>query len=162
VVIGEQSSLQEHVRIGELVLPLTAVRGDDSHLSYADPDIPAVADSGVARAVRIAAETNDEIRTVHTGTCWSCGAGAGIFDPLLVEHAWYLKKAGVLGNAVEAATAYLLGAAIGLRVASLWLTADSLFEPITWRRPCPRLNWEDGWKPMVEVALEALASLEEA
>ena len=64
------------------------------------------------------------------------------------------------GNALEAVTAYLLGDIIGLRVASLWLVADSLYEPITWRVPSPRLGWQEGWESLVTAGLEMLVAAE--
>jgi uridine phosphorylase len=162
VVIGELSSLQPHVRVGDLVVSLSAIRADDSHMSYADPDLPAAADPVVSQALHAAAMASAGSRAVHSGVCWSCGAGAGIYDPALGVEASRLNRLGVLGSAVEAATAYLLGASIGLRVGSLWLAADSIFEPITWRRPSPRLGWDDGWSVLAQAALDALAALRAA
>jgi uridine phosphorylase len=157
VVIGEMSSLQERAQIGNLVVATSAIRADDSHMSYATPDVPAAADLGVSRALVAAAWATG--RPTLSGVCWSCGAGAGIYDTHLVEQALTLNRLGVLGNSLEAATAYLLGKIIGLRVGSLWLVADSVFEPITWQRPSPRLGWDEGWDALVRAGLDALASL---
>jgi purine-nucleoside phosphorylase len=157
VVIGELSSLQEDVAVGSLVTALSAIRADDSHMSYAPPEVPAVADFDVIRALEAAATAAG--RPNRTGVVWSCGAGAGIYDAHLVEQALAYNRLGVLGNAVEAATAYLLGRIVGLRVGSLWLAADGIFEPITWKSPSPRLGWEVGWKALARVGLDALASL---
>lgn len=156
-VIGELSSLQERVKVGELVVATSAVRADDSHLSYASLDVPAVAHAAMSRALETAARATG--RATHTGTCWSCGLGAGIYDACVGKHALALARAGVLGNAVEAATAYLLGAILGSRVGSLWLVADSLYEPIRWRRASPRLDWDEGWRELSRAALDALAAL---
>jgi uridine phosphorylase len=157
VVLGELSSLQTHVQIGDLVVATSAVRDDDSHRTYAAPEVPAAADLQASRALEVAARATG--RRTHTGVCWSCGAGAGIFDPLLAERAFALSQVGMLGNALEAATAFLLGRSLQLRVGSLWLAADSVYQPITWEQPSPRLGWEDGWHDLVRAGLDALAKL---
>ncbi|HZQ07804.1 MAG TPA: hypothetical protein VFD70_14565 [Anaerolineae bacterium] len=157
VVVGELSALQENVKLGDLVVATSAIREDDSHLSYAHPDLPAVSDARISRAITTAARATGH--PTHVGVCWSCGAGAGIYDPSLTHRAWELHQLGVLGNAVEAATAYLLGSMVGFRVGSLWLAADSVFEPITWQHPSPRLDWEQGWSWLVQAGLDALALL---
>lgn len=154
VVLGELSALQSWLKVGNLVIASSAIRDDDSHLSYADADVPAMADAELSWQLEASARASG--RATYLGVCWSCGAGAGIFDPALCERAFDLQQTGILGNALEAATAYLLGNIIGLRVASLWLVADSLYEPITWRSPSPRLGWQDGWDSLVKAGLETL------
>lgn len=157
VVIGEASSLQPAARIGDLVVPMSAIRADDSHRSYAAPDVPAVADWAVKRALRAAAEASG--RRTHSGVCWSCGAGAGLYDPALAGEAWRLHQLGVVAQTLEAATAYLMAGVLGLQMGSAWLVADSVFEPLTWLRPTPRLSWEAGWAVLVRLGLEALRAL---
>lgn len=157
VVIGECSSLQEHIRIGDLAPAASAIRDDDSHRAYAPPDVFAAADTFIHQALVQAARATG--RAVHPGVCWSCGAGAGIYDPHLAGRALALSQLGVLANTVEAATAYLLGPLAGMRVGSLWLVADGVFEPLTWTCPSPRLGWDQGWKELVWAGLEALVAL---
>lgn len=158
VIVGEMSSLQEHVKIGDLVVATSAIRADDSHLSYADPDVPAVADQRVVRVLREEARSTG--RRTHSGVCWSCGAGPGIYDPYLNSISLEYCQMGILGNSLEAATAYLLGKSIGYRVGSLWLVADSIFEPISWKNPSPRLEWNQGWDSLIQAGLNTLSALE--
>jgi uridine phosphorylase len=155
-VVGELSSLQEHVKVGNFVVATSSIRADDISMSYATADVPAIADAGVNRALQMAAHATG--RPTHTGVCWSCGAGAGIYDPYLLDQALAYNRLGVLGNAVEASSAYLLGGIIGLHVGSLWLVADSVFEPLRWQRPSPRLNWAEGWEDLVRAGLNALVT----
>jgi uridine phosphorylase len=159
VIIGELSSLQKNVKIGDLVAASSAVRADECLRSYADPDIPATANAEVSWALEKAAKARGY--TIHSGVCWSCGAGAGIYDPFLAEEALKLADLGVLGSALEASTAYLLGSILGLRVGSLWLATDSVYEPITWKSPSPRLGWAGAWEKLARTALDALASFGE-
>jgi hypothetical protein len=37
--------------------------------------------------------------------------------------------------------------------------ADSVFEPITWERPSPRLGWEQGWNRLIRSRLTGFLEL---
>jgi purine-nucleoside phosphorylase len=157
ILAGEMTSLQEEVRIGDLVVSGSSVRGDDSHLSYALPDLAATAHPFITQ--QLVASGRKSGRKTHVGATWSCGIGAGIFDPCLGDQAWAYHRLGVLGNALDAATAYLRAPILGINLSSIWLVADSLFEPIRWSSPFTRLGWADGWKDMVGASLDALYTL---
>jgi purine-nucleoside phosphorylase len=156
VLIGEGSSIQSDVKVGDLVVALVTIPEDDIHRAYSEGDTPAMADHALCAALRVEASRSG--RVTHCGVCWSCGAGAGIFDPALSERVYELHALGVIANALEASTAYTLGKIIGLRVASLWLVADSIFEPVQWKCPSPRLSWEGGWDDLVRAGLDTLVS----
>jgi uridine phosphorylase len=159
ILIGESSGLHHSVRTGDLLIPLSLIKGDDSHRSYAEPDIPALSDGILSRKLFKTAATSG--RKVHIGTCWSCGAGAGIYDPYLAGKAWELHSQGVLGNTLEAATAYLIADLMDFHMSSLWLVADSIYEPIGWSSPFKRMGWEDGWDALVKAALDTLVETKE-
>jgi uridine phosphorylase len=158
VLIGECTSITKNILPGDMIVPFNSIRDDDSHLSYASPEIPALACIDLTR--RLIALAKDSGRKVYTGTTWSCGAGAGIFDPMLSDRLVHFTRLGVLANTTEAATAYLLASMMGFQISSLWLVADSLYQPITWKCPLQRLDWQDGWDTLVVTALNTLADLE--
>ena len=158
VLIGECTSINENILPGDMIVPFNTIRDDDSHLSYASSEIPAEANIELTR--RLIAWAKDSGRKVYAGTTWSCGAGAGIFDPNVADRLVHFARLGVLANATEAATAYLLVSMMGFQISSLWLVADSLFQPITWKCPLQRLDWQDGWDTLVVTALNTLAELE--
>jgi purine-nucleoside phosphorylase len=154
VLIGEGSSIQPDVKVGDLVVALVTIPEDDIHKAYSEGDTLAMADHALCAALRV--EASQSRRVTHCGVCWSCGAGAGVFDPALSERAFELHELGVMANTLEASTAYTLGKIIGFRVASLWLMADSIFEPIQWSCLSPQLSWEDGWEDLVRAGLDTL------
>jgi len=156
ILIGEGSSIQPDVKVGDLVVALVTIPEDDIHRAYSECGAPAMADHALCSALRVEASQSE--RMTHCGVCWSCGAGAGVFDLALSERAFELHELGVMADALEASTAYTLGKMIGFRVASLWLVADSIFEPIPWTCPSPRLSWEGGWEDLVQTGLNALVS----
>jgi purine-nucleoside phosphorylase len=158
VLIGECTSINENVLPGDLVLPFNSIRDDDSHLSYASPEIPSLAEPELSKL--LISHAKDSGRKVHAGTTWSCGTGAGIFDPTVADRLVHFCHLGVLANATEAATAYLLGSLMNFQISSLWLVADSLFQPITWKCPLQRLDWQAGWDTLVLTALNSLAELD--
>lgn len=159
VVAGECTALQPEIKLGDFVLPLTSIRNDDIHLSYYPPHVPAEADEALSRSLADAAESYGE--EIHVGVGWSCSAGAGIFDRELDDLAYDYYQSGVLGNTVEASPAYLLGKLMGIRVSSIWLVADSIFEPVEWHRPTPRMEWSQGWDECVQIAFKALITVED-
>lgn len=157
IIIGECSSLQEDVAMGDMVVATSAIRDDDSHHSYAASDLPAGGDIEICAALEnISCKQG---YSTHSGLCWSCGAGLGIYDPNLAQKALVLNRMGVLANALEAASAYLLGPIYNLRVGSVWVVADSIYMPIEWGCPCPRLEWGEGWQQLVGVGLEIIIGL---
>jgi purine-nucleoside phosphorylase len=157
VVVGELSSLQKDVKIGDLVLATGSIKDDDIYKSYPEWEEAAEPDAKLSELLYdVASQTR---RTTHRGVCWSCGAGASIYDPALADIAFEHYKNGIIGNALEAATAYTLGKIIGVKIASLWLVADSIFEPIRWKRSSPRLTWENGWRDLIHVGLQSLVDL---
>ncbi len=160
IVVGEGTSLQNEVKIGDYMIPVTSIRNDDIHLSYYPPDIPAVADPFLSHSLSVAA-TVANVR-IHMGVSWSCSVGAGIYDQELLGMAYKYHQMGVLGNAVEASCAYLLGHLMGIRVSSIWLVADSIFEPLIWDRPTPRCQWDQGWDKLIQIGLDTLISVTDA
>jgi uridine phosphorylase len=158
IAIGEMSSLQEHLRVGHLALPTAAIRGDDMHRYVAPPEEPAIANLRVSAALLAEARANG-VR-VQPGLVWGCGAGAGIYDPLLEDTALAYCRQGVLGNCMEVATTYLVSRQLGLACSSLWLVADSIYEPLTWTRPVMRQPWSPGWKTLVHTALNTCVRLD--
>jgi purine-nucleoside phosphorylase len=158
LVIGEATGIQEEIQVGDILLPLSVIRDDDIHLSYANPNLPAAGDAELSREVLRQASRLNISGQVHSGIAWSCGNGAGVYDPALVEKLTCYHSAGVLGNCLGAAAAYLLGKLLGHRVASCWLVADTLYAPITWSSMFPRMDWGSGWSQMVELALATLTA----
>lgn len=159
ILVGECTSLQPNVKIGDYVIPLTSIRNDDIHLSYFPSEVPATADELISRTLIDVALSQGA--KIHVGAGWSCSAGAGIFDPELLELTYSYYQSGVLGNMVEASPAYLLGKLMGIRVSSFWLVADSMYEPLEWTRPNPRMGWFQGWDDLVRIALDTLTALED-
>jgi uridine phosphorylase len=158
LALGEMSSLQESLRVGQFGLPTAAIRGDDMHCYLAPPDEPAVADLRVSAALLSEAQASGV--PVQHGLAWGCGAGAGIYDPLLEETTLAHSRQGVLGNCLEAATLYLVSRQLGIACSSLWLVADGIFEPLTWTRPVMRLPFAPGWETLVLTALNTCVRLE--
>ncbi len=159
VVVGEASGIQQETRVGDFLLPLSVIRDDDIHRAYSPPDLPATADAELAREILQQAERRKLDDRFHTGIGWSCGNGAGVYEPALQERLERYQAARVLGNCLGAAAAYLLGSMLGHQVASCWLVADSLYEPISWKGLFPRMSWETGWSTLIEMALAALTAV---
>lgn len=158
LLIGECTSLQKSVDIGDCVVPVSSIRKDDIHLSYYPAEVPAMADPTLSQSLTEAARVEDA--HVHVGVSLSCSAGAGVFDPALLNMVYRHHQMGVLANTVEASCAYLLGELMGNRVSSIWLVADSLFKPLPAIQQSPRLGWKQGWERVVRIALDTLVSME--
>ena len=103
VRVGSCGSLLPAVKIGQLVIPDSAVRGDGTTFAYAPASLPAVADFDLFHQLRLAAIAAGT--PFHTGTIVSVD---GLYAPNLYERKEKLGNLGVLAQEMEGLTVLLV------------------------------------------------------
>jgi uridine phosphorylase len=128
VRVGTCGSMQKAVRAGDIVLSSGAVRDDGTSHAYLAPEIPAVPDFGLTRAVLEEAE-RERVR-LHVGVTHSKDAYyAEEADGFPLAARWrerwtQLRAAGVLATEMEAATLFAVAASRSWAAAALLVAVD--------------------------------------
>lgn len=113
--VGTAGSLQEDVRLGDLVIASAAVRDEAASDAYTDPRFPAVADGAMVEALADAAAGRGLSERVHVGIVHSKDSffgrefGQGPDGERNKAYMARLAAAGVLASEMEAAHLFVLG-----------------------------------------------------
>ena len=110
--VGTTGALQEHLKMGDLVIPVAAVRADGTSRNYVPVEFPAVADFTVASLLLQAAEKVN--RRVHFGSVLSSDAFYGNLENL---KKW--SKFGVLSVEMETSVIFTIATLKKLKAGSI-------------------------------------------
>lgn len=135
VFTGLIGALQSDIRVGDIIVPTAALRGEGASKYFVEEAYPAVADFQMLRAL---AETLDEVKTgtdigVHFGPIYTTDAFAAETLEFLEE--W--KGKNLLGIEMETSVVYTIATLYGIKAAALHIVSDnpvtkkSFFDPLT-------------------------------
>lgn len=156
--LAEMTSYLDHVEIGDLVLPSSAIRGDLVTDFHAASDVPACADAGMLRRLEQVLGSSDW--PIHVGRVYSgMPGGVGVHNDLLKEKIWGHLQEGIYGNAIEASVTYLEADLLGIKAVEAWAISDDLIHGITEHAPDGESRWQQAWSIMAEAALEVLCGV---
>jgi uridine phosphorylase len=110
--VGTTGALQEHLRMGDIVIVAAAVRADGTSRSYVPIEFPAVADFDVVAALIKAAGKSPQ--RIHFGLVLSTDAFYGSLESL---KAW--SKFGVLSVEMESSVIFAIAALRKLKAGSI-------------------------------------------
>lgn len=119
VRVGSCGSMRPEVKIGQLVIPDSIVRGDGTTFAYAPASLPAVADFDLFAALRRAAVVDGT--PFHTGTTLS---EDGLYAPNLAARKEKLGALGVLAQEMEGSTVLLVSRLRGIRAGCVFLVIN--------------------------------------
>ncbi len=119
VRVGSCGSLLPAVKIGQLVIPDSIVRGDGTTFAYAPASLPAVADFDLFQELRRAAV--EAGTPFHTGTTVSVD---GLYAPNLFERKEKLGQMGVLAQEMEGSTVLLVSRLRGAKAGCVFLVVN--------------------------------------
>ena len=158
--VGGSGAMQEHVKVGDLVIAVGAVRDEGTSQSYVPPQFPAVADYRLVAAMQKAAEANGFPH--HLGVTRSCDSEyVGVGRParggyILPRHEqqfdlWH--RAGVLNVDRETSILLTLTTLFGLRGGAVNAVGDNFVtgEPFAAGA---------GFEAAIRTALDGIAILE--
>ncbi len=135
IYVGEIGALKPHIRVGDIIVPTAALRGEGASRYFVDESYPAVADFGLLSAV---ASTLDEVYAgkdidIHYGAIYTTDSFAAETDEFLEE--WGSRN--LIGIEMETSAIYTVAGLVGIRAAAFHVVSDnpvaerSFFHPFT-------------------------------
>ena len=117
--LGKCGTLKDKNSLGDLILPIAAIRGDGTSSDYFPPEVPALPAFSLQRAV--STTIRDMGLDYWTGTVYTSNRRVWEHDE---EFKNYLKKIRCLAVDMETATIFTVGFANNISTGALLLTSD--------------------------------------
>lgn len=156
--LAEMTAYPASVRIGDIVLPTLAVRGDGITDLHLPPEVPATADPDLL--ARLEARLRPAGWPLHVGPVYSgMPGGVGIDNPILRLKVWDYLQAGLLGNAIEVSVTYAEAMRLDLRAAAAWAVSDDVAVGTFAQSEGGEARWARAWELIAKAALDVLADL---
>ena len=111
-------------KVGDLILPIAAIRGEGTSDDYLPPEIPALPSFRLQRAVSSMIKKNE--RDYYTGTVYTTNRRVWEHDDKFKE---YLREIRALGIDMETATIFVVGFANSIPHGALLLVSDNPMTP---------------------------------
>ncbi len=122
LALGATGSLQPSIRIGDYMVPTSAIREEGTSFHYMPPDYEAIADNRATRALVAAAGKTG--RRVHAGRVWTTDAPYREFAGKVKAYA----EQGVLGVDMETSALMALADFRGAEVGLVLTVSDHVFD----------------------------------
>src|SRR5690606_22486662 len=117
--LGKCGGLKKKNKLGDLILPIAAIRGEGTSNDYFPPEVPALPAFALQKA--ISTTIRDYHRDYWTGTCYSTNRRVWEHD---TEFKKYLNKIRVMAVDMETATIFTVGFANHIPTGALLLVSD--------------------------------------
>jgi uridine phosphorylase len=126
IFTGLIGALQPYIRVGDIVVPIAAVRGEGASKYFVEDEYPAVADFGLTRAL---ASTLEEVFAgsdikFYYGPIYTTDS----FAAETLEFLEHWKSKNLLGIEMETSTIYTLATLLGIQATSVHIVSDN---PVT-------------------------------
>ena len=121
--LGKCGGVKHRAEIGDLILPIAAVRGEGASNDYFPPEVPALPSFALQKA--ISTTIRDHKRDYWTGTIYTTNRRVWEHD---IDFKKYLKKIRAIAVDMETATIFITGFANEISTGALLLVSD---EPMT-------------------------------
>ncbi|MCE2786971.1 MAG: AMP nucleosidase [Bacteroidota bacterium] len=122
--LGKCGGLKKITKLGDMILPIAAIRGDGTSNDYIMPEIPALPSFRLQKAVSAAIVKHDI--DYWTGTVYTTNRRVWEHDD---EFKAYLKKTRALGIDMETATIFIVGFVNKIPKGALLLVSDNPMIP---------------------------------
>lgn len=117
--LGKCGGLKRSNHVGDLILPIAAVRGDGASDDYFPPEVPALPAFALQKAT--STTIRDYKRDYYTGTCYSTNRRVWEHDNAFKK---YLNKIRVMAVDMETATIFAVGFYNHISTGALLLVSD--------------------------------------
>lgn len=117
--LGKCGGLKAKNQLGDLILPIAAIRHDGTSNDYMPPEVPALPAFNLQRAV--STSIRDAARDYYTGTVLTTNRRVWEHD---VKFKKYLRKTRAMAVDMETATIFIGGFANGIPTGALLLVSD--------------------------------------
>jgi AMP nucleosidase len=122
--LGKCGGLKKKNEIGDLILPIAAIRGDGTSDDYFPPEVPALPAFNLQKAV--STTIRDHSHDYWTGTVYTTNRRVWEYDEDFKEH---LRKMRCMAIDMETATLFIVGFANGIPSGALLLVSDQPMIP---------------------------------
>lgn len=122
--LGKCGGLKKKTQIGDLILPIAAIRGEGTSNDYMPPEIPALPSFRLQRAVSSMIKKHE--LDYWTGTIYTTNRRVWEHDEKFKE---YLRSIRAMGIDMETATLFVVGFANGIPKGALLLVSDNPMTP---------------------------------
>lgn len=122
--LGKCGGLKKRAAVGDLILPIAAIRGEGTSNDYFPPEVPALPAFALQKA--ISTSIRDHARDYWTGTCYTTNRRVWEHDDKFKK---YLKKIRALAVDMETATIFMTGFYNEIPTGALLLVSDQPMLP---------------------------------
>lgn len=122
--LGKCGGLKKKNQLGDLILPIAAIRGEGTSNDYLPPEVPALPAFALQKA--ISTTIRDYARDYWTGTCYTTNRRVWEHDK---EFKKYLKSLRAMAIDMETATIFTTGFANKIPTGALLLVSDQPMIP---------------------------------
>jgi AMP nucleosidase len=122
--LGKCGGLKKKNQLGDLILPIAAIRGEGTSNDYLPPEVPALPAFAMQKA--ISTTIRDHARDYWTGTCYTTNRRVWEHDK---EFKKYLKTLRAMAVDMETATIFTTGFANKIPTGALLLVSDQPMIP---------------------------------
>lgn len=122
--LGKCGGLKRKNEIGDLILPIAAIRGDGTSNDYFPPEVPALPAFNLQKAV--STTIRDHHKDYWTGTVYTTNRRVWEYDEDFKE---YLRSMRCMAIDMETATLFIVGFANGIPSGALLLVSDQPMIP---------------------------------
>lgn len=122
--LGKCGGLKKKNRIGDLILPIAAIRGEGTSTDYFPPEVPALPAFSLQKAVSTTIRNHG--KDYWTGTVYTTNRRVWEHDK---EFKNYLQNLRCMGIDMETATIFITGFANGIPTGALLLVSDQPMVP---------------------------------
>ncbi|HEY1793128.1 MAG TPA: AMP nucleosidase [Opitutaceae bacterium] len=122
--LGKCGGIKHRAEVGDLILPIAAIRGEGTSNDYFPPEVPALPAFALQKA--ISTTIRDQSRDYWTGTVYTTNRRVWEHDEALKK---YLRKIRVMAVDMETATIFMVGFANEIPTGALLLVSDQPMAP---------------------------------
>jgi len=122
--LGKCGGLKGNTHLGDLILPIAAIRGEGTGSDYMPPEVPALPSFRLQMAVSATIKRYNQ--DYWTGTVYTTNRRVWEHDEVFKE---YLRKIRAMGIDMETATIFTVGFANGIPHGALLLVSDNPMHP---------------------------------
>jgi AMP nucleosidase len=124
IFLGKCGGLKKKNKVGDLILPIAAIRGEGTSNDYLPPEVPALPAFALQKA--ISTTIRDYGRDYWTGTCYTTNRRVWEHDKKFKQ---YLKELRAMAVDMETATIFTTGFANKIPTGALLLVSDQPMVP---------------------------------
>ena len=122
--LGKCGGIKHRARLGDMILPIAAIRGEGTSNDYYPPEVPALPAFALQKA--ISTTIRDHKRDYWTGTVYTTNRRIWEHDG---DFKKYLKKVRAIAIDMETATIFITGFANEIAAGALLLVSDQPMTP---------------------------------